>query len=522
MVGRQKRSILHLGIVLAVLAVMALALTGCFGGGGVATGSVDGYVFKPEGRASGGLKIVYTLTPPEGYVACEGASVTVTGSSNTATTASNGYFRIDGVSPGYRTVTVVYGSYTVQVGVQVTAGRVTPVNELTGTILPKKWTIMVYMCADNNLDSAALEDINEMEMLGSNADVNILVQIDRPDSATGGTGQWKGARRYYIRKDSKPTTITSPVVYWFGQPDTDNEIDMGDPDELSDFVEWATTCYPAEHYMLVLWNHGNGWTIVRSSRITARAICFDDTSDTWLDVDQIRGALQGLPHLRIIGLDACLMQMIEVAYEFRGLADIMVGSEDIEPGDGWEYQDALARVCAYPNTAAWDVAKDIVDAYWTYHGSTTTQSAFKLTYADDVAVKLRDLKDILLGYLTGAEPQATAVRQAMVAARNSLTPYGYVPPPSESYSFYDICDYCDALKNQVDRPDITEPARAAIRSACDAVKAQINLTSMYAKGNGRGLSIYIPPTGTADLNYDWLLFDQDTRWSDLFPYYIAL
>ena len=40
---------------------------------------------------------------------------------------------------------------------------------------------MIYMAADNNLESAAIEDLNEMEMIGSTTNSNVwgIVQIDR-------------------------------------------------------------------------------------------------------------------------------------------------------------------------------------------------------------------------------------------------------------------------------------------------------------------------------------------------------
>ncbi|MGE5572038.1 MAG: clostripain-related cysteine peptidase [Bacteroidota bacterium] len=476
-------------------------------------------MFKPEGRSPGSLRIAPAPQAPEGYVPCTGATVTVTGSNTTAQTNSSGYFRIDNVAAGYQTVSVVYQSYRLDVGLQVYANQTNYVKPDTGSILPKKWTVMVYICADNDLDSYALADINEMERPGSNDDVNILVQIDRRGSADGGLADpvnWKGARRYYVRPDSDTAVISSPVVYWFGANDgTDNEIDMGNPNELRSFVQWAATYYPAQHYMLVLWNHGDGWTIWRPERLTTRAICVDDTG-TQLDVDQIRVALEGLPHLDIIGMDACLMQMIEVAYEFRNLAEIMVGSEESEPGTGWDYEKGLERLCASPDRSAWDVAKDIVDSYWQCHGDSFTQSAFRLDYADDLAVSIRDLKDTLMAYLSVSGPEADAIRQAMIDATVGITCYG-----SPYYSFYDIWDYCDGLQARVNgSANITDPAKPAISGACDAVKAQVNMTSTYSMGNGKGLSIFIPyPVGLPGTGYDWLLFGRDTRWSDIFRYY---
>ena len=42
-----------------------------------------------------------------------------------------------------------------------------------------EWTVMIYLDADNNLESAGIDDISEMEMVGSSDDVNIVVQVDR-------------------------------------------------------------------------------------------------------------------------------------------------------------------------------------------------------------------------------------------------------------------------------------------------------------------------------------------------------
>ena len=42
-----------------------------------------------------------------------------------------------------------------------------------------KWTFMVYMAGVNNLDGAALRDIEEMARRVSTRDVNIPVQLDR-------------------------------------------------------------------------------------------------------------------------------------------------------------------------------------------------------------------------------------------------------------------------------------------------------------------------------------------------------
>ena len=43
----------------------------------------------------------------------------------------------------------------------------------------KQWTVMVWMAGDNNLEDAALDDLQELKQVGSTDDVDILVQLDR-------------------------------------------------------------------------------------------------------------------------------------------------------------------------------------------------------------------------------------------------------------------------------------------------------------------------------------------------------
>ncbi len=106
---------------------------------------------------------------------------------------------------------------------------------------------------------------NEMETVGSTADVQIIVQFDRSPRYDESNGNWTDTRRYRVVQDLNSTTISSPVVQNIG------EVNMGDPQSLVDFVQWAKQNYPADHYCLVLWDHGGGWKAARTSLRDCRA-----------------------------------------------------------------------------------------------------------------------------------------------------------------------------------------------------------------------------------------------------------
>jgi hypothetical protein len=140
--------------------------------------------------------------------------------------------------------------------------------------------------------------------------------------------------------------IHSPIVAELG------ELNMGDPATLSFFVKYVMENYPAEKYALVLWDHGHGWL----------GVCDDWISKDRLTLSEITLALEGY-RLNLIGFDACLMSMIEVAYSLQEVANVMVASEEWEPWDGWPYDAILANLVSNPEWKEEDLARQIVDDY---------------------------------------------------------------------------------------------------------------------------------------------------------------
>jgi len=216
---------------------------------------------------------------------------------------------------------------------------------LVGGVNHTKWTIMVYLDGDNNLESAAIDDINEMESIGSTNDVSIVVQFDRSPYFDTSNGDWTDARRFYIMRDPEGSgnwNITSPLLEILG------EVNMADPYILVDFINWTIQNFPADNYALILWNHGSGWYYSQNLNLSTLnenttktsvfplGVIWDDTSNDHLDLEELEFALNSIKsatgkNINLLGFDACLMQMVEVAYQFVPYSEVMVGSEEIEP-----------------------------------------------------------------------------------------------------------------------------------------------------------------------------------------------
>jgi hypothetical protein len=259
---------------------------------------------------------------------------------------------------------------------------------------PAKWTFMVYMDADNNLDPAGIDDISEMQMVGSTSDVNIVVLLDRYDKICG----FNGSAILYIHKGYNETV-------WGGWSE-EYELNMGDPKTLSWFISFVSENYPAENYALVLWDHGGNW----------EGVCWDWTNKDYLTIKELYQALANSPvQINLLGFDACLMASIEVSYELAltNKVNVMVASEDYVPWAGYPYDAILAGLTENPTWDEANFAVRIVDdyiAFYTHKACFATLAAIDLKNVGTLTDYLKALCDELIsnfndyrGAITGAK-----------------------------------------------------------------------------------------------------------------------
>jgi len=225
----------------------------------------------------------------------------------------------------------------------------------------KSWTFMVYLDGDNDLEEAAISDIQEMEKGGgTNVDINVVILVDRHNLYDTSNGDWSDGR-YYEISDDVTTSIDSVLLSSLG------EVNMGDPAVLQAFLEYCFVNYPAEYYCLDLWDHGNGiW-----------GACYDYTSpdNDRLTVNEMQTAIsvassnQG-EYIDVISFDCCVMNMMEIVYELRNLCDYVVASEENIPFDGFDYEPIVAGLQADPTLIPLEFSQLLVDEYGIRYAST--------------------------------------------------------------------------------------------------------------------------------------------------------
>jgi len=234
----------------------------------------------------------------------------------------------------------------------------------------KEWTVMVYLNGKNNLEDCGLIDVNEMEMIGSSDKVNVVLELGRISGYDSTNGDWKGVRRYLIRKDTDTAHVTSPVVQDLGASD------MGDYKSILAFGQWAKSAYPAKKYMLIIWNHGSGWIDTKSRK----GISYDDETGHNLNTPQMAMALKGMGGVDLYASDACLMQMAEVLAEIKDDVPFVVGSEETMEVDGFTYDTLLGSLVKDPYMDAERLGRLVVDSVTDHYAGIrkgSTQSLIK-------------------------------------------------------------------------------------------------------------------------------------------------
>lgn len=208
---------------------------------------------------------------------------------------------------------------------------------------PNKMTLIVYMAADNDLESFAIQDLKEMEHANF-SNMNVIVLFDRAEKYDQTNGNWTDTRLLRIKHDDTnsnfitSTRLNCPELGLKANENT--ELDMSSGYVLSNLISFVKNNYESEKYCLVIWGHGTGW---RYRNIESRAIAIDDESDSYMTVAEMGNALKS-KGISVIGFDTCFGGTIENVYELRDAAEYTVGSPGCTPSTGWDYQSLLEAI----------------------------------------------------------------------------------------------------------------------------------------------------------------------------------
>ena len=214
------------------------------------------------------------------------------------------------------------------------------------------YTLMLYMCA-SDLESEcgfATEDLNEIMYGYTAGNLNVIVQ-------TGGTAEWQNTvvaddrcQRYRVTEDGLELVDDSLGMQ-----------NMAGSATLTDFIQYCSSYYAADHYGLVLWDHGGG---------VVGGYGYDENfgGDSMSLTEMSRALGDASVHLDMLGFDACLMANFETCLMAAPYADYLIASEEPEPGCGWYYTDWIGKLSENCGIPPKRYGRQIIDDYITESG----------------------------------------------------------------------------------------------------------------------------------------------------------
>ena len=332
------------------------------------------------------------------------------------------------------------------------------------------WTIFVYMCAtDLESEGSGMATRDLQEMLEANGSDNIKFIIQ-----TGGTSSWANdtidgskLQRYIIQNNQ------------MFLDDEQSLSDMGSTDTLQNFLSWGIKNHSAEKMGVVFWNHGGG---------SISGVCFDEMSRDSLSLTEIEKAFTAIypvmtDSFEFVGFDACLMGTVEAANILAPHARYMIGSQELEPGYGWDYTAIGSYLTQNPSSDGAHLGKVVVDSFYescvaANSESDATLSCIDLSIIDELIVKFNNVAKSIYNSSNDSKILSSMVR-SILSAEN----YG---GNNKSEGYTNMVDLGCILENISEYVDGEEDVLKALEDCVIYMRNGSN------KADSKGLSMYYP------------------------------
>ncbi|MBQ7477063.1 MAG: clostripain [Selenomonadaceae bacterium] len=364
------------------------------------------------------------------------------------------------------------------------------------------WLVYWYLCGtdlESNYGSASA-DFAELVQSKLPPNVKVLIQ-------TGGTVQWQNevvpdgqvTRFLYDNEDLK-ILETLP------------DADMGSQSTLVDFLRYGENNFKADHRVFVFWDHGGG---------TVHGVCFDERTGNSLSLNDIQQAFAGVygespeqPPFEIIGFDACLMATFDTASSIYGFSKYMVASEEVEPGNGWNYTGWVGALAKNPAIGGAALGKEICDSY--------LQGCQQYSTDDTATLSVVDLSRI--PYLTVAYESfgIEALNKARAEGKNFFSVYGRSAKRAENYGGN---NRQSGYTNMVDLGDLAAQSKSLLPKSSPDLISAIDEAVVYKvhgdyREKGSGLSGFYSYDGEESSLVGYLNVDSAPISQKLLYYYL--
>lgn len=359
------------------------------------------------------------------------------------------------------------------------------------------WTLLFYLDGDCYLEEWVFQKMNELELVGSTENLNIVVMTDfHPGYAPifysiDNEVSWYpaiGAFRFALEFNTNYQR-----VYGYG-PNLPNMIlgerNLGLGAELSGFLQWGMEHYPADKYGLWIFGPGKGW----------KSSIRDESQLDELHMHELKDGLDDLDApLDILVLHQSQMAMIEVAKQVSDYTKVLVATEESCYVNSFFYHWATVVLDLYPWWTGEEYGINLVDQFIGWKPDFAV-SALKLGNEFDDLVNTvssfgTELKEGVEDYdhkfLINYDPDDNVqikIRGALLATEHF-----------RDTNFIDLSHFAE----KIEESGIPSDYRTKAQPIIDKLKIGSGVVLRERHGpahpNAHGLSIYFPTYQTKDL-----------------------
>lgn len=358
----------------------------------------------------------------------------------------------------------------------------------------RKATLLSYLAFDN--DKGGYRDelrtmINFHELSGSSPVMNMILQTDGADN--------KDLKRYFITGDKDATKMVSPYTSF------KYERDSADYRVMRAFSKWGFSTYPSELKLLDIDNHGGAFM----------GIAKDDTSGKIMSLPNIAKAIKdGAGKVDLLNFDACLMGSIEVVYEVKDVADVVIGSEDSTLGTGMLYTKNMNTIIEKAKNAE-EIGRNIVLASDRQGKdflrrpnrkgnvpNVFTISAYKTANSNNLISEINNLSKLLIKNMSTLKP---ALRSAIDGA------HALNIDADDLGGQRDLHEILSRMNTVVNDASV----KAAIVKTRDALNKTIILSRTHnAEKHAQGMAINVSSNTVISEAYKATAFAKATQWDE--------
>ena len=346
----------------------------------------------------------------------------------------------------------------------------------------KQWTFMLYADEDYSPSYNRFRDFKST--VCSSDQINIVIMEDQ--------------NRY-------------PANYWYINEGFEaelleklDEVNMGAQSTLEDFIKYSKEHYPAERYILGIYDHGGGWI----------GSCVDESNNNnWLTPKEMSDAIKSTGEIDILIMIACSMGAIEVVYQLDEIVEVFIGSENSATydyfGNAWE--DIFTYMESNSEVSNIDLGSLIIDSIWN-HGSEVidyifyfnlTMSAINCSTIEPLVKYLDDLSILYLDNFSSFSSKLNVIMSSIKNYRNNRI---------------DLLDLLNKLNAIETNQEIKSKLAETINAYNDIIISECHGEGVWFSN---GLSIYLPLPQLEYYNSYYssddlgLQFVKDTHWDEL-------